>query len=194
MRRIQNRIARDEFASDAAQKLGIDAALLRQELKEASAKRNTTVSIGRQQPLSESERVLLRALLIPAGDPVRDLARRAVYEHPPWFADLSTASLLTQLSAPDEPPQLHTLDISESQRATLARLLLDHRGDGDDELGMDQVEDAICALQLRVLERRQKDLRIEMAHAERSGDQDVLRALCDEKLDIDRRIQELQLP
>jgi DNA primase len=59
---------------------------------------------------------------------------------------------------------------------------------------MDQVEDAICALQLRVLERRQKDLRIEMAHAERSGDQDVLRALCDEKLDIDRRIQELQLP
>jgi DNA primase len=191
MRRIQNRIARDEFASDAAQKLGIDAALLRQELKEASGKRNATVSIGRQPALSESERVLLRAILLPAGDPVRDLARRAVNEHPPWFADLSTASLLTQLAAPDDPPQLHTLDISESQRAMLARLMLDHRGDGDDELGMDQVEDAICAMQLRVLERRQKDLRIEMAQAERSGDQDVLRALCDEKLDIDRRIQEL---
>jgi DNA primase len=40
MRRIQSAIARDEFAADVAQKLGVDSALLRQELKQAAAARN----------------------------------------------------------------------------------------------------------------------------------------------------------
>ncbi len=40
IRRIPNRIQRDEFAADAAQKLGIDSAILRQELKQAAATRS----------------------------------------------------------------------------------------------------------------------------------------------------------
>ena len=45
IRRMPNRIVRDEFASDAAQKLGIDSALVREELREAARKRRDEVSI-----------------------------------------------------------------------------------------------------------------------------------------------------
>ena len=39
IRRIPSPIGRDEFATDAAQKLGIDSALVREELKQAAARR-----------------------------------------------------------------------------------------------------------------------------------------------------------
>ena len=44
IRRMPNRIVRDEFASDAAQKLGIDSALVREELKQAARKRRDQVN------------------------------------------------------------------------------------------------------------------------------------------------------
>jgi uncharacterized membrane protein (DUF106 family) len=47
-------------------------------------------------------------------------------------------------------------------------------------------------MKCRVLERRQKELRVEMAAAERAGDSEALRLLCDEKLEIDQRIKELK--
>ena len=62
IRRMPNRIQRDEFAADAAQKLGIDSALMRQELKQAAAARLESVPQHRQEPISETERVLLRSL------------------------------------------------------------------------------------------------------------------------------------
>ncbi|HEY0795821.1 MAG TPA: DNA primase, partial [Acidisarcina sp.] len=65
IRRQPSRLSRDEFAADAAQKLGIDSAVLREELKQAAAKRRDTVP-RKSFTLSECERVLLRAL---AGQP-----------------------------------------------------------------------------------------------------------------------------
>src|SRR6201987_1920582 len=62
IRRMPHAIARDEFAQDAAQKLGIDSALLRQELKQAAANRQGQIPALRMSNLSECERVLLRAL------------------------------------------------------------------------------------------------------------------------------------
>ena len=44
IRRMPSRIARDEFAADAAQKLGIDSALVREELKEAASKRRDSIT------------------------------------------------------------------------------------------------------------------------------------------------------
>ena len=66
IRRMPHAIARDEFAQDAAQKLAIDSALLRQELKQAAAKRQGQISAMKVSNLSECERVLVRAL---AGAP-----------------------------------------------------------------------------------------------------------------------------
>src|SRR3984885_1437629 len=65
IRRMPNPIQRDEFAADAAQKLGIDSALLRQELKQAAAQRTASVPAHRAEPLTETERILLRALVLP---------------------------------------------------------------------------------------------------------------------------------
>src|SRR5580700_6049155 len=62
IRRMPNRIARDEFASDAAQKLGIDSALVREELVQAARKRRDQVDASSLDKLNEAERVLLRAL------------------------------------------------------------------------------------------------------------------------------------
>ena len=41
---MPSRIARDEFAADAAQKLGIDSALLREELKQAASRRRDSIA------------------------------------------------------------------------------------------------------------------------------------------------------
>jgi hypothetical protein len=65
IRREPNRIQRDEFSSDAAQKLGIDSALLRKELKEAAAQRLESVRGNNAGAASETERILLRALVLP---------------------------------------------------------------------------------------------------------------------------------
>jgi DNA primase len=47
---MPNRIVRDEFASDAAQKLGIDSALVREELRQAARKRRDQVALRPGQP------------------------------------------------------------------------------------------------------------------------------------------------
>src|SRR5271154_6523439 len=62
IRRMPNRIQRDEFAADAAQKLGIDSAILRQELKQAAAARVESVR-AQLPPATAGEGVLLRALV-----------------------------------------------------------------------------------------------------------------------------------
>jgi DNA primase len=67
IRRMPNRIQRDEFAADAAQKLGIDSAILRQELKQAAAQRVESVRSHSSDRASETERVLLRESALPSN-------------------------------------------------------------------------------------------------------------------------------
>jgi DNA primase len=66
IRRMPNNIVRDEFATDAAQKLGIDSALVREELRQAVRKRRDEVHSS-ADTLNEAERVLLRAAATGAG-------------------------------------------------------------------------------------------------------------------------------
>ena len=73
IRRMPEKLARDQFAADAAQKLGIDSAVLREELRQAALKRRDRVEV-RATALTEVERVLLRALAI--TDPEHEDARR----------------------------------------------------------------------------------------------------------------------
>ncbi len=69
IRRMPDRIMRDEFASDAAQKLGIDSALVREELRQAARKRRDEVRPTGVDALNEAERVLLRAAAFQSGEP-----------------------------------------------------------------------------------------------------------------------------
>jgi DNA primase len=187
MRRIHNRIARDEFVTDAAQKLGVDSMLLRQELKEAAAAKNRGAGVPSAETMSEAERLLLRALLLDAGDPIREAARRAVLSAPHLFEGIGSGPLLQQLATPESAPDLHAIECSDKERAMLARLMLDAGLAPTGEL----VEDSARTLELRGLERRQRELRTEIAAAERASDPDAYRALCEEKLELDRRIREM---
>ena len=53
-----------------------------------------------------------------------------------------------------------------------------------------QVEDALHTLEERRLERRQRELRSQIAEADRRGDQEMLTQLIAEKLDVDRKLRD----
>lgn len=74
LNRVSNRIIRDELASDMAQKLGIDSAVLRQELRRAVAARSGSVKAAPEAAVTDAERILLRALH-PADDDSSETAR-----------------------------------------------------------------------------------------------------------------------
>jgi len=52
-----------------------------------------------------------------------------------------------------------------------------------------QVEGALHTLEMRRLERRQRELRSQIAEADRRGDQAMLTQLIAEKLDVDRKLR-----
>ena len=63
IQRVPNRIVRDELALEISQKLGIDSAVLRQELKHAATNRSATqVKTSAEAQVTGAERVLIRAL------------------------------------------------------------------------------------------------------------------------------------
>jgi DNA primase len=194
IRRMPNRIQRDEFAADAAQKLTIDSAILRQELKQAAAQRVESVRSHSQDPASETERVLIRALVLPEHDPARALAAEQLIQHPEWYDSLPAAALLESLSNAPAPP--NPLDAAPDQpsRALLAHTL-QHADDPDTASSntqsmTEQVENALHTLERRQLERRQRELRTLIAEADRRGDHEMLTKLTAEKLHIDRKLRQ----
>ena len=189
IRRMAHPIRRNQFAEDAANKLGIDSALMRQELKHAAAQRMASVPAQRTELLTETERVLLRALVLPEGDPARELAARKLAENSAWIADLATADLLDTLAnapAPSNPLDAASTDALRAHLATA----LDHSPAPGEASLVDQVEGALDALEGRRLKRRQRELRSQIAEADRRGDQEMLKQLIAEKLDIDRRLRD----
>jgi len=192
IRRIPSPLQRDEFAADAAQKLGIDSAILRQELKRAAAQRTESVRSHTQDPASETERVLLRALVLPESDIARTLAAQRLIQHPEWYEGLPSAALLEALSNAPVPP--NPLDAAPDQHShvLLARALqhTDETSSSNAQSMTEQVENALHTLEHRQLERRQRELRTLIAEADRRGDHEMLTKLTTEKLQIDRKLRE----
>ena len=186
IRRMPHAIARDEFAVDAAQKLDIDSALLRQELKQAASARKGRVQVEDARSLSECERVLVRAL---AGSPDAATFRRAAEcmaadaEH---FEGLGSLALLQQLSARLCADPLEALS-QPGGRAVVAQLLL-REGEHVTE---HELEQALLTLEQHYVERKQRRVRTAIAEAERSGSHDRLGALMTERMQLDRRLREL---
>jgi DNA primase len=166
IRRIPEKLARDQFAADAAQKLGIDSAVLREELRQAALRRRDRVE-ARPAALTEVERVLLRALAItdPEGEAARRIAAQAV-------------------RAANDP-----MDVVEdpAQRALLAEALLGENRPPEE----DEVASALQEVQERAMEGRLRDLRAQIAEAERRGDFAELAVLTQQKLDLDRALRGL---
>jgi DNA primase len=200
IRRMPNRLHRDEFAADAAQKLAIDSAIMRQELKDAAANRLSSVRSRRFEPATETERVLLRALVLPEGDEARTLAARGLEEHPEWYEGMTAGPLFDALAhglvpanpldaAPDDETRAMLAEVLASQPDPEA-VLHAQRGSVLQSMG-EQVEHALRSLHTRYLERRQRELRSAIADAERRGDQAMVNTLTLEKMRVDRSLREM---
>jgi DNA primase len=187
IRRIPQKLARDQFAHDAAQRLGIDSAVLREELHQAALKRRERVEV-RSSALNEVERVLLRALAItdPENEQTRRLAAQAIAEQPIWFEHLGTFPALQTLSRRQANDPMDVVEDPE-QRALLAEALLAETK--PPEVG--EVLSAVQEIQERAMENRQRDLRALIAQAERKGDLNELTQLIQQKLELDRALQQL---
>ena len=190
IRRMPEKLARDQFAGDAAQKLGIDSAVLREELRQAALKRRDRVE-ERPPALTEVERVLLRALAItdPDGAQVRNLAADALAKQPAWFEHLGAFPAMQALAtrAAKDP-----IDVVEepAQRALLAEALLAETRPPE----QDEVASALQEVQERAAEGRQRNLRALIAEAERRGDYAELALLTQQKLELDKALRQLQKP
>lgn len=184
IRRMAHPIRRNQFAEDAANKLGIDSALLRQELKQAAAHRVASVPVHRAEPLTETERILLRALVLPERDPARTLAACGLAENAAWIADLATADLLDSLANAPAPPNPLDAAATDAARASLAQAL-DHTPRPSDPPLLAQVEDALFDLGRRDLRRREREWSSMVAEASRRGDSEFLSKLDEEKSKID---------
>jgi DNA primase len=194
IRRIPSALQRDEFAADAAQKLGIDSAILRQELKQAAAQRVESVRAHTSAPASETERVLLRALVLPESDAARRLAAQQLVEHSEWYENLPAAAVLEALANAPAPPNPLDAAPDQQSRVLLARAL-QHSDDPTisnplEQSMSEQVENALHTLEHRQLERRQREIRALIAEADRRGDQEMLLKLTAEKLQIDRKLRQ----
>lgn len=185
IRRMPSRIARDEFAMDAAQKLGIDSALVRQELKEAAAKRRDSLHGGAVAPFTRAEQILLLAFSSPQQSELYRVAEASYREYEGDFGRLrgDVREILDQLRArePDADP-MQTL-VEPEQRQALAGVLVSVHGA---EPELEHLEAAILALRRGSLEQEQRAVRAALQDAERMGKSDEI-------LELSRKVQDLAM-
>jgi len=172
IQRVPNRIVRDELALEIAQKLGIDSAVLRQELKHAAATRSAAqVKASAETQITGAERILIRALASAtqiSPEPGRlssrdgaeeefDPARQAHFalQSERLYEGLASQSLIEALLAAG-PGAADALELpkTEDDRRLLASILMQE----DEVLTPETLEGAVRALHRKRLNRRLKEI------------------------------------
>jgi DNA primase len=187
IRRMPETLAREQFAADAAQKLGIGSSVLREELRQAALKRRERVE-ERAAKLTEVERVLLRALAVtdPDGAEARLVAAEAVTNSASWFEHLGSFGAMQALAGRGAKDPMEAVG-DAGQRALLAEALLGESRSPE----ANEVESAVQEVQERAIEGRLRDMRAQIAEAERNGDFTGLALLTQQKLELDRALRRL---
>lgn len=186
LQRVNNNIKRDELAANMAQKLGIDSAVLRQEMRRAASVRAASVKAPAEGQISEAEKILILALTSPASG-LSAQARAALTAEPLHLgltAEVLIASLLAQSGSTGSQQDLLSLDLAEGERRLLASILMKE----GEEMNAPLFEKALEALRRQNLERRQRALKAEIAAAESKQDSAALGRLMQEKLKVDRAL------
>jgi len=172
IQRVPSRIVRDGLALEISQKLGIDSAVLRQELKHAATSRSATqVKATAEAQVTGAERVLIRALAsatqMQAGgerssaregtDEEFDPARQAQYalQSEQLYEGLASQSLMESLlEAGTETADVMALPKTDEDRRLLASILMHE----EEELTPETVEGAVRALRRIYLRRRLEEV------------------------------------
>jgi len=183
IRRVPQAIIRDELANDVAQRLGIDSALIRQELRHAATNRAMPIKPLADTQISEAEKIIVR-LLAPGASPELDELRHAATEvlsSEGLIDGLPAQTLLESLLSPMEGSTQ-----SDSDQKLLAQILMQE----SDEMTQALLESAVEALRRRKMERRKRELNANIAEAARKNDMAVLAVLLQEKVAIDKALQD----
>ena len=189
IRRMPSRIARDEFAMDAAQKLGIDSALVRAELKEAAAKRRDSLAGNVTAAFTRAEQILLQAFSAPQSSPLYQSAEAAWLDHPEDFARLreDVREILDRLrSRPSNSDPMQSLD-SDHRQALAGVLVSVHGADPEPE----HLQSAVLSLRRASLEQDQRATRAALQEAERAARPDEILALSRKVHEIAVRLRKL---
>ena len=191
IRRIPNPIVRSEFEDNAAQKLGIENSLFRQQVKQAVQQRLESVRAPQPRAVTEVERILLSALILPEADSARQLAAETLAAHPEWFGELSPAAVIEVLvnaPAPDNPFDAAPDPASRALLAAALHVSSEIPATADEREGLvERVRGALEKLEERYGERRGRELRAAMSEAQRRGDEPMLQRLMQEKIALDRK-------
>ncbi len=176
IQRVPSRIVRDELAREIAQKLGIDSAVLRQELKHVAGTRSAAVvkaAAGVQ--VTDAEKILIRALASGAEmqateehrsaregvdeefDPARQ-ARFALRDER-LHEGLAAESLIEALLLAEEgSADVTSLPLTEDDRRLLASILMKE----EEELTPERLEGAVRALRRKLIRRKQDGVQREI--------------------------------
>jgi len=211
IQRVPSRIVRDELSQEIAQKLGIDSAVLRQELRHVASERSATaVKAPTEAQATDAERILIRALAsarqIQTGEHVSardgahevvkeeefDPARQAQYalQSEGLHRGLATESLVEALlNAGAETADVMEVPCSETERRMLASILLKE----DEELSAERLEGAVRALRRIHLRRRLEQVQRELTKPGVSDDKVIRNELLLEKDRLSRALRDPSL-
>ncbi len=204
IQRIPSRIVRDELAHEIAQKLQIDSAVLRQELRHTATTRSAaTVKAPVDAQITDAEKVLIRALAsarqiqtseehLSARDGAEeefDPTRQAhfVLQNEALHRGLATESLVDcLLNAGPEAADVLEIPATENDRRVLASILLKE----EEELTAEILEAACRALRRIHLRRRQEQVQQDLRKPGLSADRDRLRTLLTELERISKALRD----
>ncbi len=206
IQRVPSRIVRDELSQEIAQKLGIDSAVLRQELRHVAAERSAaTIKSSAEAQATDAERILIRALasapqMLPgehlsARDGAEgdfDPARQAQYafQREGLHRGLATESLVEALlNAGADFADVMDVPCSENERRMLASILLKE----DEELSPERLEGAVRALRRIHLRRRLEQVQRELTKPGVSDDKLLRNELLTEKDRLSRALRDPNL-
>jgi DNA primase len=211
IQRVPSRIVRDELGQEIAQKLGIDSAVLRQELRHVASERSAaSVKAPSEAQATDAERILIRALAsarqmqsgehLSARDGAHDVvkeeefdpARQAQYvlETEGLHRGLATESLVEALlNAGADLADVMEVPRSEGERRMLASILLKEH----EELSAERLEGAVRALRRIHLRRRLEQVQRELNKPGVGDDKELRNELLLEKDRLSRALRDPSL-
>jgi DNA primase len=207
IQRVPSRIVRDELGQEIAQKLGIDSAVLRQELRHVAATRSAgTLKASAEAQATDAERILVRALASArqmqpgaghfssrdGAEEEFDPARQAQYvlQMEGLHRGLATESLVEALlNAGPEVSDVMEVPCSETERRMLASILLKE----DEELSRERMEGAVRALRRIHLRRSLEQVQRELTKPGVSDDKVLRNELLVEKDRLSRALRDPSL-
>ncbi len=202
IQRVPSRIVRDELANEISHRLGIDSAVLRQELRHAaSARSSSRVGAAGSSALADAERVLLRALASRdlAHSPVSDRGGQDLDFEPARQAHFalsrerlhegSAVEVLIEalLLAQEQGLDPMSLALEEADRNLLAAVLMDER----EELTPELLESAIRSLRKRSQQRDLEQLQHRVKELESKQDVMSRAQLAQERLRLKQAMRSL---